>query len=337
MRILLTHPPDARIRYYGDTALGELRRFGEVRLNPTDGALGPSALADLARDCEVIVSDRQTPAPAVLFESLPGLVAFVRCAMDIRNVDVAAASAAGVVVTRASAGFVASVAELAIGFMVDLGRGTSASASAYRSGRAPEIRMGVQLAGSTLGIVGCGAIGRRLAGLALALGMTVLAADPDPDAVPSGVEHVELGVLLRRSNFVVCLAAATPQTRHMMDAGAFAAMPRGAYFVNLSRGELVDDAALVAALDSGHLEGAAVDVGMAPDQMPSPAVAAHPRVVATPHIGGLTPEAVSHQAFDTVRQVAALSRGEMPDLAVNPERATRLERSSRSRRSIVEP
>ncbi len=330
MRILLTHAPDARMRYYGDAALGELRRFGEVRLNPTGDALGSPALAELARDCDVIVSDRQTPAPAVLFESLPGLVAFVRCAMDIRNIDVTAASRAGIVVTRASAGFVASAAELAIGFLIDLGRGTSASVAAYRSGRAPEIRMGVQLAGSTLGIVGCGAIGRRLAGLALALGMTVLASDPDPGAVPPGVEHAEFGTLLRRSDFVVCLAAATPQTRHMMDAGAFAAMRRGACFVNLSRGELVDDAALVAALDSGHLAGAAVDVGMAPDQMPSPAVAAHPKVVATPHIGGLTPEAVSHQAFDTVRQVEALSRGEMPDLAVNPESATRLSRLRRT-------
>ncbi|MBL8831986.1 MAG: hydroxyacid dehydrogenase [Rhodospirillales bacterium] len=326
MRILLTHTPDARARYYGEAALDELRRLGEVRLNPTGGLLDAGALAALARDCDVIVSDRQTPAPAELFGKLPDLVAFVRCAMDIRNVDVAAASAAGIVVTRASAGFVASVAELAVGLLVDLARGTSAAVAAYRSGRAPEIRMGVQLAGSTLGIVGCGAIGRRLAGFAAAMGMKILAFDPDPDAVPAGVERTGFESLLGRSDFVVCLAAATPQTRHMMGKAAFAAMPRGAFFVNLSRGELVDEAALLAALDAGHLAGAAVDVGMAPDQMPSPAVAAHPGVVATPHIGGLTPAAVSHQAFDTVRQVAALSRGEMPDLAVNPESAARLAR-----------
>ncbi len=330
MRILLTHSPDARIRYYGDAALGELRRIGEVLLNPTSDALEPGALAELARDCDVIVSDRQTAAPGALFGKLPRLVAFVRCAMDIRNIDVAAASAAGIVVTRASAGFIASVAELAIGYMVDLGRGTSASATAFRAGLRPEIRMGVQLAGSTLGIIGCGTIGRRLAGLATALGMTVLAADPDDAAVPPGIERAELNTLLRRSTFVVCLAAATPQTRHMMDAAAFAAMAHDAYFINLSRGELVDEAALVAALDSGHLAGAAIDVGMAPDQMPSPSIAAHPKIVATPHIGGLTPEAVSHQAFDTVRQVKALSRGEMPDLAVNADSAMRLARLRRT-------
>lgn len=330
MRILLTHTPDARARYYGDAALAALRRLGDVSLNPTTALLGPEALVEIASGCDVIVSDRQTPAPAILFERSPRLIAFVRCAMDIRNVDVVAASAAGVLVTRTSAGFVDSAAELAVGCMVDLGRGTSAAALAYRAGRAPDIRMGVQLAGATLGIIGCGAIGRRLGAIARSLGMAVLAADPDPDAVPSGIERVELVELLRRSRFVVCLAPATPETRNLMGTAEFAAMPRGAYFVNLSRGELVDEGALLASLDSSHLAGAAVDVGMAPDQMPSPDVAAHPKVIATPHIGGLTAEAVSHQAFDTVRQVAALSRGERPDYAVNADAALRLARFRRS-------
>jgi D-3-phosphoglycerate dehydrogenase / 2-oxoglutarate reductase len=330
LRILLTHTPDARSRYYGEAALAELRRLGDVILNPTTAPFGPEALVEMAGGCDVIVSDRQTPAPTILFERSPQLVAFVRCAMDIRNVDVVAASAAGVLVTRTSAGFVDSVAELAIGCMVDLGRGTSSAVLAYRSSRAPDIRMGIQLAGATLGIVGCGAIGRRLGAIARSLGMTVLAADPDPDAVPPGIERVEFAELLRRSRFVVCLAPATPETRNLMGATEFAAMPRGAFFVNLSRGELVDEGALLASLDSGHLAGAAVDVGMAPDQMPSPQVAVHPKVIATPHIGGLTAEAVSHQAFDTVRQVASLSRGEVPDYAVNAGAALRLVRLRRS-------
>lgn len=329
MRILLTHTPDARARYYGEAALAELRRLGDVRLNPTAEPLEAAALVEIADGCEVIVSDRQTSAPAMLFDRSPHLVAFVRCAMDIRNVDVVAASAAGVLVTRASAGFVDSVAELAIGCMVDLGRGTSAAVSAYRTGRAPDIRMGIQLSGATLGIVGCGAIGRRLGAIARTLGMVVLAADPDPAAVPEGIERVGLAELLRRSRFVVCLAPALPETRNLMGAAAFAAMERGAFFVNLARGELVDEAALLASLDAGHLAGAAVDVGMAPDQMPSPQVAAHPKVIATPHVGGLTSQAVSHQAFDTVRQVASLGRGEMPDYAVNADAALRLARFRR--------
>jgi D-3-phosphoglycerate dehydrogenase len=111
-----------------------------------------------------------------------------------------------------------------------------------------------------------------------------------------------------------------------MDATAFAAMKRGALFVNLSRGNLVDEAALLAALNAGHLAGAAMDVGRAPDQMPSPGLAAHPKVVATPHIGGLTPAAIEHQAFDTVAQARALAEGRLPDHAVNADQAHRLAR-----------
>ena len=85
-------------------------------------------------------------------------------------------------------------------------------------------------------------------------------------------------------------------------------MKPGAFFINASRGDLVDEAALLHALDSGHLAGCALDVGRAPDQMPSPALAAHPRVIATPHIGGLTPPAVEHQALETVAQLAGCWR-----------------------------
>jgi D-3-phosphoglycerate dehydrogenase len=101
-------------------------------------------------------------------------------------------------------------------------------------------------------------------------------------------------------------------------------MKRDSYFINASRGELVDEAALRDALDSGRIAGCALDVGRAPDQMPSPALAAHPKVVATPHIGGLTPPAAEHQALETVQQLAALLRGEVPAGVVNADRAHRL-------------
>ncbi|MGB1007416.1 MAG: NAD(P)-dependent oxidoreductase, partial [Thalassobaculaceae bacterium] len=99
-----------------------------------------------------------------------------------------------------------------------------------------------------------------------------------------------------------------------------------AYFVNVARGNLVDEAALEAALREGQIAGAAMDVGRAPDQMPSPSLAALPNVIATPHIGGLTPEAISHQALETVRQVAAIVAGRAPVGAVNADTAIRLER-----------
>lgn len=326
MRILLTHTPAALENYYGDAALSALRKLGEVRLHTGAAPLETPALIELARDCQVIVSDRQTTGPADVFAALPDLTAFLRCAMDIRNIDVAAASKAGVLVTRATAGFIDAVAELGVGLMIDLARGVSAAVGAYRSNIAPEVRMGVQLSGSSIGIIGYGAIGRRLAALAHALGMTVLVADPFAKVEESYVEQVALSHLLHAARFVVCLAPANAETEKLMNAQAFVAMQKGSYFINLARGELVDEHALIEALDSGHLAGAAMDVGRAPDQMPSPALAQRPDVIATPHIGGLTPEAIQHQAFDTVRQVEALVAGRLPPGAVNADAAKRLSR-----------
>ncbi|SDD78254.1 NAD(P)-dependent oxidoreductase [Belnapia rosea] len=326
MLVYLTHTEEALANYYGPHALAALRKVADVRLNETGRHLAGRELAEAAAGCQAIVSYRQSPGEAATFAHAPDLVAFLRCAVDIRNVDVEAASAAGVLVTRATPGFIPSVAELVLGQMVDLARGVSAAAAAYHQGRVPEARMGVQLSGSTLGIIGYGAIGHYLAPLGLALGMHVLVADPFVQVEDARIGQVPRERLLAESDFVVCLAVANEQTENLMDAAAFDRMKRGAFFLNPSRGNLVDEAALQAALDSGHLAGCALDVGRAPDQMPMPALAAHPRVVATPHIGGLTPAAIEHQAFDTVRQVAALAEGRLPDHAVNAAQAHRLAR-----------
>jgi D-3-phosphoglycerate dehydrogenase len=325
-RIFLTHPPEALANYYGERALKGLREVGEVRLNTAGRELSTRELIEAARGCDLIVSYRQTPGEAELFAGSPDLVAFSRCAIDIRNVDVAAASAAGILVTQASAGFIASVSEWTIGAMVDLGRGITAAAASYHAGKVPPARMGRQLMGATLGIVGYGQIGRQLARLGLALGMKVIVSDPfarvdDPALVQTGLPE-----LLSQSDYVVCLAVANERTENLMNAAAFAQMKPGAFFVNPSRGNLVDEAALEAALESGHLAGAALDVGRAPDQMPTPALAKHPRVIATPHVAGLTPEAIEHQAFDTVAQAADIVRGRIPKGAVNADKATRLAR-----------
>ena len=316
-RIFLTHTPAMFATYYGDRALAALRRHGEVVLNTTGAVLtDPGRLAEAAAGAAIVVADRQTPGLAAYFAQAPDLVAFCRVAVDVSTIDVDAASRHGVLVTRATPGFIPAVAELAIGLMIDLARGITDAAAAYRTGAAPAARTGRQLAGATLGIIGYGAIGRRLAELGVALGMTVLVADPHA-APPAPLRHVALPELLAESGFVVCLAVSNADTAGLMGVDAFARMRRDAYFVNLSRGELVDEQALAAALDEGRIAGAALDVGRAPDQMPSPALARRPDVIATPHIGGLTPEAAEHQAFDTVRQVEALVAGRMPDGAVN--------------------
>ena len=153
--------------------------------------------------------------------------------------------------------------------------------------------------------------------------MRVLVTDPVATIAPP-FTAVSLDRMLPQADHVVCLAPARPETENLMDARRFAAMKPGAFFINASRGELVDEAALLHALDSGHLGGCALDVGRAPDQMPSPALAAHPRVIATPHIAGLTPPAVEHQSRETVAQLAQLLAGRMPAGALNPAQATRL-------------
>jgi D-3-phosphoglycerate dehydrogenase len=324
MKILLTHTPKMRADYYGARALGELRSLGDVLLHEGAEALSAEALVAAARDADLIVTDRMTPVPGSVFAALPRVRVVLRCAVDIRNIDVAAASAHGVLVTHARPGFVASVTELALGFLVDLARGVSRATAAYQAGRAPEIRMGRQLAGSTIGIIGYGMIGRSLARVAQALDMTVLIADPYVTVDRPGLEQVPLDALLSRADHVVCLAVATEETENLIGATQLARMKPDAVFINLSRGNLVDEAALATALRDGRIAGAAMDVGRAPDQMPSPSLAALRNVIATPHIGGLTPPAIEAQALDTVEQVRALVAGRMPDGAVNAESWTRL-------------
>jgi len=282
---------------------------------PLEGA----ALIEAASGCDLIVSYRQSPAPSALFERLPNLVAFLRCAVDIRNVDVDAANRAGVLVTQASAGFVPAVSELVVGFLVDLSRGVSRAAAEYHAGRVPAASTGRELRGSTLGIIGYGAIGRELSRVAKALGMRVLVNDP----YVKDAEQTSFDVLLAQSDYVVPLAVATPETENLMNEAAFAKMKPGAYFINVSRGNLVDEAALARALDAGRIAGCALDVGRAPDQMPKPALAARADVIATPHTAGLTLPAIEHQSLETVAQAAEILKGRAPKGAVNAQHWTR--------------
>lgn len=326
VRVFLTHTPDRLESYYGPRALDALRAVAEVRLNGTGRVLDARGLLAAAEGAAIIVADRATAGEAALFDGSPDLIAFLRVAVDISTVDVAAASRNGVLVTRATPGFMNAVAEMALGLMIDLSRGLSRSVLAYRGGREPEARMGRELRGSTLGLIGFGAIAQHLAPLALALGMSVVASDPFRAVSQPGVRAAPLDALLAASDFVVCLAAATPQTENLMDAAAFARMKPGSCFINLSRGNLVDEAALERALEDGWLAGAALDVGRAADQKPSPRLAARPDVITTPHVAGLTPAATEHQAFDTVEQVRALIAGEIPAGAVNASAASRCAR-----------
>ncbi len=247
MKILLTHTPEFRRQYYGERSLTGLQALAEVRLHEADQPLDAARLVDAAGDVDIIVADRMTEGRGEIFPRLAKLRAFVRCAVDIRNIDVEAASAAGVLVTRASPGFVPAVAELALGFMVDLSRGVSRATADYHAGRKPDAVMGRQLAGSRIGIIGYGSIGRYLAPLAKALGMDVLVADPFVTIDDADIQHVALDDLLARADYVVCLAVANEQTENLIGQAALSRMQPHAVFINLSRGNLVDEQALAAA------------------------------------------------------------------------------------------
>jgi len=323
LKVLLTHTPLFRRHYYGERSLKGLQAVADVVLNEADDALDAAALIEAARDVDIIVADRLTEGPGEIFPRLPELRAFVRCAVDIRNIDVQAASAAGVLVTRAGPGFVASVVELALGLLVDLSRGISRVAADYHSGRMPEVAMGRQLSGSTVGIIGYGSIGRYLAPILKSLGMTVLIADPFVTVDRAHGEHVSLEELLGKADYVICLAVANEQTEKLIGPAALARMRPDAFFINLSRGNLVDEVALGVALRENRIAGAAMDVGRARDQMPTPELAELPNVIATPHIGGLTLPAIESQSSETVRQVEAIIHGRVPHGAVNADHWTR--------------
>jgi D-3-phosphoglycerate dehydrogenase len=322
--ILLTHTPEMRRTYYGDRALAGLRALGTVRLHEADEPLDGDGLVRAGEGAHIIVSDRNTPGYGEIFGRLPDLIAFARVAVDIRNVDVSAASRAGVLVTQASRTWVPAVTELVIGHMIGIARRIPDMVIAYRNGEDAAAAMGSQLHGNVAGIIGYGPLGRSVANVLLAFGMSVLVNDPYVRVDRADIEQVSLDELVRRADFILPLAVATEETENLIGEAQLRAMKPSAYLVNLGRGNLIDEAALERALNERWIAGAALDVGRAPDQIPSPALARRPDVIATPHIGGLTPAAMEGQALETVAQVRMILQGKAPEGAVNAEHATRL-------------
>jgi D-3-phosphoglycerate dehydrogenase len=324
-RILLTHTPDMRANYYGDRAVAGLRTLGEVVTHEGAEPLHGASLIAAAKGCRLIVADRNTRGDRGIFGQLPDLVAFLRVAVDISTIDVPAASRAGVLVTQASRTWVPAVAEMAIGLMIAAARDIATTDRAYKAGSTgPCVRRGRQLAGAAAGIIGYGPFGRRVAELCRAFGMSVLVHDPYAKVDSSDIRQAALDELLAQSDFVLPLAVATPETECLIGEAQLRRMKPSAFLVNLSRGNLIDEAALERALDGRWIAGAALDVGRAPDQKPSPRLARRPDVVATPHIAGLTTESIEGQALETVAQAAEIIAGRIPKGAVNAESAARM-------------
>ncbi len=324
-KILLTYPTTARTFWFGDSCIAAMKEVGEVVLNPTDKVLPPAELAELGRDCTIMVLDRLTPVTAELLSLMPNLVAVVRGGVDHRWVDVKAASEAGVLVTQVNAGYRASVAELVLALMLDAARGVTHYVIEYRKGTVPRPIPGQQIAESTVGLVGYGRIAQHLARILIAMGANVIATDPVAE-IAAPVERVTLKALVERSDYVVPLVVATEQTKNLLDEAMLRSMKKTAWLVNCSRGDVVDEVALAKLLDEKKIAGVAMDVGWAEDQMPSPELARRSDVIATPHVGGITRQSFESHAMQTVEQTAIILKGEIPYGALNAERSQRIER-----------
>ncbi len=267
--------------------------------------------------------DQWLAGPA-LVARCPNLLAVCSAGAGYDVIDVEACTRAGIAVCNNSGPGAEAVAEHALGFMLDLAKKITVSDRALRRGPLGD-RMalqGTQLAGKTLGIVGLGAIGGRLVELCAPFGMEVLVFDPyvdDAAARARGVTAVGLDELVERSDFVQVTCPLTAETRGLFDARQFAAMKPTAFFITTARGPVHDEEALHAALLSGSIAGAGLDVfHEEPPRHDNPLLALD-TVVATPHTAGITVEAARDIAVATATQWETIFEGGRPPRLLNPE------------------
>jgi D-3-phosphoglycerate dehydrogenase len=283
----------------------------EVR---TETGLAGGALVSALAGRQALLVRGQTKVTAEVLAGAKDLCVVARAGAGVDNVDTAAARAAGVAVFNAPGANAVSVAELTWGLIFSLLRHIPEADTTTRSGRWEKGRLaGVEINGRTLGVVGLGFIGREVARVGVALGCHVLGFDPDPAAAPilAGVERVDLERIFEEADIVSLHAPLAPETRHMASAARLARMKRGAYLVNAARGGLIDEAALAAALTSGHLAGAALDVFESEPPVDS-LLFALPNVVLTPHLGAATAEAQERAALMAAEAVRAHLAGGHP-------------------------
>ncbi|HKE19154.1 MAG TPA: phosphoglycerate dehydrogenase, partial [Kofleriaceae bacterium] len=288
----------------------------DVRFGLTAGDL----LAAIAGFDGLLVRSR-SKATAAVIEAGVRLKIIGRAGIGVDNIDVAAASRRGIIVENAPSGNAVTTAEHALCLLLSLARHIPQATASMKAGKWEKNKFsGTEIMGKTLGVVGLGNIGRIAADRARGLQMKVLAYDPfigREAAARLGVELVDLDDLLSRADFITIHTPLTAETKGLIGAAALARMKRGALVVNAARGGLVDEEALVAALDSGHIAGAALDVFV---EEPPPAgskLVAHPRVICTPHLGASTEEAQEKVAIEVAEQIVAFAeRGEVRN-AVN--------------------
>jgi len=310
-KVLLTNPihPDL---------LPVLQQHCEVVLAPDTT---PATLARLVADVDGLVVRAQLSPD--LFDHAPRLRAIVRHGVGLDMIPVEAATARGIPVANLPGSNTQAVAEYALAAMLHLRRGLAAIDTRMRSdgwaAARPLADRGTELGGSVCGIVGVGAIGRRVADIAHGLGMRVLGLTRRAEGLPAHVQAVDKQQLFTQADVVVLSCPLTEQTRGLVDAATVAAMKPTALLINMSRGPVMDTAAVIAALREGRLGGAAMDVHDKQPLTGQEPVFDAPNLLLTPHVAGITATSMRAMSEGAVATVLALLRGERPANVVNPQ------------------
>lgn len=283
--------------------------------------LTPAELIAAIGGYDALVVRSATKVTAEVLEAARNLKVIGRAGVGVDNIDVEAATRAGVVVANAPEAITVATAEHTIGLMLALARHIPSAHQSLSGGAwEPSRFLGVELRGKTLGLFGLGRIGSEVARRARALEMRVIAFDPPLPAerfATLGVEVATRDEVLEQSDFISLHAPGMASNYHMLDDAEFARMKTGVRIINAARGELLSSEALIRALDSGKVAGAAIDsYEPEPPKLDAPLLH-HPRVIVTPHLGASAAEAQERVAVDVAKQVLAVLRGEPAMYAVN--------------------
>lgn len=311
-RVLLTNAIHAE-------AHTRLMRSAEVVVAPDTRA---DTLRRAAQGCEVVMVRSQLPDD--VFDAAPTLTGAVRHGAGVDMIPVESATAHGVLVANVPGVNANAVAEHVLRSMLSLARQTQQvsavlKAHGWAAGRAAA-EGGVELRGRTLGVIGLGHVGRAVAGLAHhGLGMRVLAHSRSPWQEPAYATAATLDETLAQSDVVVLACPLTPQTRGLLGAAQLARMRPGAWLVNVARGPVLEEGALLHALQCGHLAGAALDVFDAQPLRPDHPFWQMPQVLVTPHAAGVSVDSMRAMGLGAVEAVECLLRGECPTHCVNPQ------------------
>jgi D-3-phosphoglycerate dehydrogenase / 2-oxoglutarate reductase len=281
----------------------------------------PATIARLITDVDALIV-RNKLAPDV-FDHAPRLRVVVRHGVGLDLIPVPAATARGIPVANLPGSNTTAVAEYCLAAMLQLRRGLAGLDSRLRrdgwAAARPLADAGRELRGSVLGIVGVGAIGARVAEIGAALGMRVLGLTRRPDGLPAGITAADKATLFAEADVVVLSCPLNEATRGLLDAATLATMKPDAIVINVSRGPVIDTAALLAALRAGRLGGAALDVHDRQPLTADEAVFDAPNLLLTPHVAGVTATSLHAMSQGAVDTTLALLRGERPANVVNPE------------------